>query len=473
VAYTVAQGMLLLRTGGFGDAVPLSPLASFFKAVTSALEAMGRQLSRFEKLLWTVISVALGYLAVRPLFQDQFSFADVFRSRLLLAAAPLALLPIVLDPFFSRFNLRWFQIDRGPRRRFFLRSRTIAYLLLMALVGGLLYLIDPIGAYASARTKAVLKVFYVTDRRSETGAYGTLVFTSAPNDRMQEPERQVAYGIGTVPVGWTRWDVIRNLRSRVPLSRSPGSLSLQALTSEDFLDSVVRDARESRLQDVLVFIHGFHNSFADGINSAARLGLDLKFDGPIISYSWPAKSEVSAYLYDGEQSHWSTKHLAGLLWELVRSRDLERLNVIAHSMGNRVLAEAVADLNPKRRVFTNLIMAAADINDSNFNQDSAALTASAKRVTLYISTWDAALKVSRKANQRPRVGEEVVCRPGMDVIDTQGLGALPWTFFHDYVFESDLVLSDLSVLIQHDDLPVVRAHIQPSDDRCTWRLQPR
>lgn len=52
--------MLLLRTGSFGDAVPVSPLAAFFKEVTSALEAMGRQLSRFEKLLWPSISVYFG-----------------------------------------------------------------------------------------------------------------------------------------------------------------------------------------------------------------------------------------------------------------------------------------------------------------------------------------------------------------------------------------------------------------------------
>jgi hypothetical protein len=464
--------MSLLRTGGFGDTAFPNPIAIFFNEVISALKALRQQLNRFEELLWAIASLALGYLAVRPLFQNHFSFADVFESRLLLAAVPLPLLPIVLSLFFSRFNLRYFQINREPRRRFLPTPRTIANVLSMTLVGGLIYLSDPLGAYASAHTKAIMKVFYVTDRQSAAGPAGKLIFTSAPNDLVLDSARQMAYGTGTVPVPWTRWDVIRNLRSKVPLSPDPGTLSLQGLTPDYFLDSVISEARDAHLHDVLVFIHGFHNSFEDGIHSAARLGLDLKFDGPIISYSWPATTEGLAYLYDGEQAHWSTKHFAGLLSELAKSPRL-RINVIAHSMGNRVLADAVAELDPKRHVFTNLIMAAADINDANFNQDSAALTASAARVTLYVSTWDAALIISESANQSVRVGEEAVCRPGMDVVDTQGLGALPWNFFHGYVFENDLVLSDLSAIIQHDDPPPIRAHIQPNDDRCTWRLQPR
>jgi hypothetical protein len=51
------------------------------------------------------------------------------------------------------------------------------------------------------------------------------------------------------------------------------------------------------------------------------------------------------------------------------------------------LAGAMADWHPEGLVFTNLIMAAPDINDCIFNQDKEFLTASAARVTVYVSTW--------------------------------------------------------------------------------------
>jgi hypothetical protein len=63
-------------------------------------------------------------------------------------------------------------------------------------------------------------------------------------------------------------------------------------------------------------------------------------------------------------------------------------------------------------------------------------------------------------NLTPRVGEEVICRPQVDVVDTQGLEALPWSFFHRYIFENDLLLSDMGMLIQQSDPPAARAHVQ-------------
>lgn len=467
--------MALLRAGSFDDAVRKNPIANILDEVSSAIKTWGQRLGEYKNEIMATVSLLLGYLAVQPLLQEQFSFADVFRARLILVAASLLIVPIFVSPLFSRFELRLFQINREPRRPFFPTRRTVADLMVMAVVGGLVYLLNPLGAYAQAHTKAIMEVFYVTDRRTQAGLNGQLVFSELPNDHEGVAEREISYGVGSVPVIWTWWDVVRNLRSKVPLVRNPGDSTLRSLTADDFFNSIALNPGEFDPHNVLIFIHGFDNSFTDSIQSAAKLGLDLKFDGALIAYCWPSKGEPTptAYSYDGEQSLWSTRHLEAFLAELAKPHALGRIQVIAHSMGNRVLGRAVSDLNPKGPLFANVIMAAADMNDANFNQDASALASSATRVTLYVSTWDQALRISRVANASPRVGEEVVCRHNVDVIDTQGLGAHPWTFLHGYVFESDLVLDDLSALIQHDDPPVRRPHVIQNDDQCTWRLQPR
>jgi esterase/lipase superfamily enzyme len=469
--------MALMRTGDFGeDDVLRIPVTGLLDDVSAGVSSLGKWTVRNHRLIFVLIAIALGICAVWLFTYDQFQFSDVFRSRLLLAATPIPLIPVVLSVSGALFDLRFFQINPKSPRQPSRWRRFIAYFGVTVLVGGLLavilYFLDPIGAYASTRWKAVINVFYVTDRQKEGSSNGIVQYGGVPNDQ-SGPESQIQYGTGAVAVPWTRWDVVQNLDSQVPLSREQTSFLLHDITKEEFLNSVKRDSEGAKLRAVLIFIHGFANSFTDGIQSSARLGFDLKFDGPIICYSWPSKGQVDAYSYDGEKSNWSTEHLSELLSDLVDESHVQGINVIAHSMGNRVLAGAVALWKPGRSVFTNLIMAAPDIDDSNFNQDREFLTASTTRVTVYVSTWDTALGISHKVNQSPRVGEEVICRPQIDVVDTQGLQARPWSFYHGYVFESDLILSDMGTLIQHSDVPADRIHIQPNDDHCTWRLQPR
>src|ERR1700739_3196008 len=205
---------------------------------------------------------------------------------------------------------------RGP---WFPGRRIAAQLAAMIVVGVLIYLVDPLGAYAQARTKAVVNIFFVTDPRPEATTNGRLIFSALPNDQRQNAE-QVSYGMGRIALSWSRSDVLRNLRSEIPLVRKPEAANLQSVIAGDFFTNVgsyrAPYAHESFGEpDVLIFIHGFDNSFEGVTQAAAKLGFDLKFDGPVIAYSWPSKGQPTpiAYSYDGEQSYWSRKHLANLL----------------------------------------------------------------------------------------------------------------------------------------------------------------
>ena len=49
---------------------------------------------------------------------------------------------------------------------------------------------------------------------------------------------------------------------------------------------------------VLVFVHGFNNSFKDAVQKAARVKLDMPWEGPIVAFSWPSFGDGSNYTGD-------------------------------------------------------------------------------------------------------------------------------------------------------------------------------
>jgi esterase/lipase superfamily enzyme len=347
----------------------------------------------------------------------------------------------------------------------------MAKTVLIGLTSGLLYLLDPIGAYAQRHTKAIMMVFYITDRQETSGTLSGPIFSGEPSS-----PPQLSYGVGTVPVVWNRWDVFRNLWSDVMLSSENTSFDLESLAPEHFYGEVSTSIQAAHNHDGLLFVHGFHNSFEDAIRTAAKLSLDLKFPGVTILYSWPSKGEFAAYDHDSDKAQVSIEHLTPVLVRLAflpLQQATPRFHVIAHSMGTLVLSKAIEESKLNKQPFSNVILAAADIDEDIFPQVASALTSSSSRVTLYVSKWDAALELSNKLHQGTRVGRTVVCRNGMDVIDAQNADKSLLGLYHGYVFDSDLVLDDLFALAWHGDIPQERAHVHQSDDHCTWNLQPR
>lgn len=57
-------------------------------------------------------------------------------------------------------------------------------------------------------------------------------------------------------------------------------------------------ATQIKGQEVLVFVHGYNNSFNDAIKKAAQIKVDMPWDGPSIAFSWPSYGDVVDYLGD-------------------------------------------------------------------------------------------------------------------------------------------------------------------------------
>ncbi len=101
-------------------------------------------------------------------------------------------------------------------------------------------------------------------------------------------------------------------------------------------------AAESRA--ALVFIHGFNVSFDDAIRNAGQIGGDLQFKGLVIAFSWCAEGGTLSYLADDRNARLSAPRLGEFLTLLRNEIGIDTIHIVAHSMGNLVLIEALRKL---------------------------------------------------------------------------------------------------------------------------------
>ncbi len=121
--------------------------------------------------------------------------------------------------------------------------------------------------------------------------------------------------------------------------------NIATLDEGSFFGSVREKVTSSPDQDAFVFVHGFNVSFQDAARRAAQMAFDLEFQGAPIIYSWPSKGETLDYVMDEASVIWTVPHLEYFLQSLADRSGAVRIHVIAHSMGNRAVCDALERLS--------------------------------------------------------------------------------------------------------------------------------
>lgn len=170
-----------------------------------------------------------------------------------------------------------------------------------------------------------------------------------------------------------------------------------------------------------------------GIHEAAKrtgqIAYDLNFHGPAILFSWPSDARIAAYPSDLNNADCAVPHLAAVLEMLIETTGATTLHLIAHSMGNRVLVNALAWLAPRLAarplsVFSEIFLTAPDIDAEVFRDLAARIAGVGRRMTLYASQNDQALALSRDLNGHPRAGDTrygVVIVDGVETVDVSAV----------------------------------------------------
>ncbi len=294
--------------------------------------------------------------------------------------------------------------------------------------------------YESTRVELI----YVTDRVPETDAAGNLRYGY---------NRSNSVGVGTTVVDLGRnvtWeDLVEASRTRSRLGRfelslvsideferlPPSPLPYQVIDGEVVEEPeavAARDASIARVRaevrrrlaltprkDVYIYVHGYHNSFADAAYALAELWHFFGREGLPIVYTWPAGYPgLFGYTYDRESSEFTVFHLKQVIRWLAEQPEIENIHLIAHSRGTDVAISAFRELviwargagfDPRYHFkIKNFVLAAADMDLQVISQRIAAerLALAVDQATLYASPGDQAIGIAEWlfASPRGRVG---------------------------------------------------------------------
>lgn len=237
---------------------------------------------------------------------------------------------------------------------------------------------------------------------------------------------------------------------------------LYNLTVEDsssaWFDELSLAAQDSPMRDGFVFIHGYNVRFIDALKRTAQLASDLELKGPAICYSWPSRGNVAAYSADEAAVSWSAPHFEQLLLDLKSRTQCQRLHVIAHSMGNRALLQAIERISLHQpanspeppKLIDSLVMAAPDVDLAVFSSRYVQpLEKVSGRTTLYFSDSDRALLLSAGIHGAPRLGllrDHLQAFTGIDSIYVGSQSSL--SLGHAYYADDPAVIEDLKHLLQ-------------------------
>jgi esterase/lipase superfamily enzyme len=300
---------------------------------------------------------------------------------------------------------------------------------------------------------STIPVYFATNRQVQPGSSGQRVkFTG-------EPDRKLHYGICTVSIPETHLPGELEAPSlfRIELSEDPKKhivlQKTEQLGEDEFYRSMKRDAGK---REVLIFIHGYNVGFEKAARRTAQIVYDLQFAGVPLLISWPSSGSLLGYQDDAAKIEQSIPAIQSVIAGVIARFKPDRINVIAHSMGTYGLSQALvklSDASLKKRgkpVFNQLILAAPDIDADLFRKEIAPkLAGLASRVSLYGSSNDLAMSVSRRYNQGRRAGDsapEIVVAKGIDSIDVSQIDTS--LVGHSYYGSNRSVITDIREVLQ-------------------------
>lgn len=257
--------------------------------------------------------------------------------------------------------------------------------------------------------------------------------------------------IGSVGSGW-----VKRL-----LARQDDRLKLQSIDTlgrDQFWERMEQRVRSTEGRTGVCFVHGYNVSFTQAALRAAQLGADLGVDGAMAFFSWPSKGSPAGYFADGESVRASEGAIADFLVDFVRRSRVDRVHVIAHSMGNRGVLGAINKIRQRtesdpKLTFGQFILAAADVDADVFRQECDPYRELGRRTTLYVSARDRAVGLSAKLHDYHRIGflPPVSIVPGIDTIAVTNVDLT--LLGHGYLAEAREVLNDMHALISSDQPP--------------------
>lgn len=314
-----------------------------------------------------------------------------------------------------------------------------------------------------------IPVYFATDRRRESDAK-SIAFSSDSSDN------SLTFGQATVVLakppalpGRARLSASSTNADLIGSASNIGTTEVTRLAIRDI--SIIADAHgflntaRKRLdtatvfkKEAFVFVHGFNVSFENAVRRTAQIAYDLNFDGAPFLFSWPGGNGVLSYLYaNADSARIAADHLMSFLEKIVAETNATKIHLIAHSMGNGVLLDALDKIKLKsgpssRLLFAEVILHSPDVASGRFRQVMTAIHGLGSGATLYASATDRALGLSAWLSGEKAGGAPSVF-PGVETIDVTAAGTSFLGLNHDLYATSPAIFNDMRLLLEFGTRP--------------------
>ena len=225
---------------------------------------------------------------------------------------------------------------------------------------------------AESRTPP-LDLLYITDRAPAAGPDDVRPYTS-------KRSRSVAFGATTVEFGeGVSWDTLVSQSTsaerkreidltlgptkelghypRVPyriaeapmgISRAPDFVEAHEKANKELQAEVARRLALSPRKEIVLFVHGYANTFQDAALTMGELCHFLGREFVCAIFTWPAAGSGGVFFgydVDRESSEFAVADLRKAIRAIADTPGLERIHLLAHSRGTDVLVTAVSELS--------------------------------------------------------------------------------------------------------------------------------
>ncbi|MDO9314051.1 MAG: alpha/beta hydrolase [Burkholderiaceae bacterium] len=244
-------------------------------------------------------------------------------------------------------------------------------------------------------------------------------------------------------------------------------------------------------KSALVFVHGFNVSFDEAVQRAAQLARDLNYDGAVFVFSWPSQGTVLRYGTDRDIADRAVGRFVEFLGQVEQATGAEKINLIAHSMGNRVLLPALAQIaaDPQSKVrpkVREVILAAPAVPQSDFTSWLDTISNQGiRRFTLYASSADKAMWAGwlrERATSLAGYASNGVplWHPSVQSIDISKASEPGLLQLNHDVFASNPVMSeDIRQVLQQGQkrlpnqrMPLMKVQRSPDEGKTYWSYEP-
>ncbi|MDK3017843.1 alpha/beta hydrolase [Pseudodonghicola flavimaris] len=247
----------------------------------------------------------------------------------------------------------------------------------------------------AASIGSIREVFVATQRVPDPGGW----FTTARSDQTHyldlgvsiPPDRQR----GQIRNGFDRPDPHRDFA--IATRRD---LADRHAFRRDLARALQQSPADSR--EIVLYIHGYNNSFFDGVFRTAQMGYDFNLPAVTVHYAWPSATHPLGYTYDRDSVLFSRDGLEQLLYDL-KAANPRRILLVAHSLGTMLLMETLRQIEIARPGWSKatlggVVLISPDLDIEVFRMQAQRFRALPQPFAIFTSNRDKALALSARIN---------------------------------------------------------------------------